>query len=230
MDMKLKILLAYLFITIFFSLSGCTLLCRGNCPKVDYRQQSCQGAVCGVFPKPCPAIDFPGFYPTDYNCLEKLQRLTALRSRGIGVIILGDRLRIILPTDTLFKRDSLETCTPEISDCHLKTLADIAEIIKCISCVPIVISGHTDDVGTKCDRMMHSRAMAQTVAAHLWAQGIPWDRLRVIGRADCDPIGSDGSVFGSTDNRRVEIRLDFSRNYIENCRYNNSYCPDCMNK
>ncbi|MBA2653568.1 MAG: OmpA family protein [Gammaproteobacteria bacterium] len=212
-------------------LQGCTLLCRVNCRTVEHIQRPCPSAPCGVFPRVCPAVKLPGFYRPDFGCIENLQKLTALRQRGIGVIVLGDRLRIILPTDTLFTRDSMEFCAPvDINDCHVSTLADIAEIIKCISCVPVVITGHTDDVGSRPERFRRSRAMAQAVAAHLWAQGVSWDRLRVIGRADCDPIASDMSVFGSTDNRRVEIRLDFSRNYNYNCRYNNVYCPDCVGK
>lgn len=221
--------LLILFFSITLLLEGCSLLCRTSCPRVDYVDLPCRGAPCGIFPKPCPAIKFPGFYRPDFNCLENLQKLTTLRQRGIGVIVLGDRLRIILPTDTVFTRDSMEICGPvDINDCHVSTLANIAEILKCIPCVPIVITGHTDDVGTRSERFRRSRAMAQAVAAHLWAQGVEWDRLRIIGRADCEPIASDLSVFGSTDNRRVEIRVDFSRNYIYNCRYNNSYCPDCI--
>lgn len=227
--MKLSRALSFIFLCLVMLLQGCSLVCRYNCRHVEYVNVPCPGAPCGIFPKPCPAIKFPGFYKADFGCIENLQRLTALRQRGIGVIVLGDRLRIVLPTDTLFTRDSLKYCTRiDINDCHVSTLADIAEIIKCIPCVPVFITGHTDDVGTRSERFRRSNAMAQTVAAHLWAQGVEWDRLRVYGRADCEPIASDYSVFGSTDNRRVEIRLDFSRNYVYNCRYNNNYCPDCI--
>jgi hypothetical protein len=146
----------------------------------------------------------------------------------VGVIVLGDRLRFILSTDKFFVGDTLDSCTPEICECELAALADIATVIKCLPCVPILITGHTDNVGTKQDRLRRSRAITQTIAGALWAQGIEWERMRFIGRADCDQIASDSSVFGSTDNRRVEIRLDFSGNYRYNCRYNNSYCPDCM--
>lgn len=225
-----RMILTFCLSLLLLLTQGCTILCRSNCPSVEHIRRPCP-APCGIFPRPCPAVNFPGFYATDYNCLEKLQRLTALRARGIGVIILGDRLRIILPTDSFFKkRDHLESINQEINDCHVKTLADIAEVLKCIPCVPICVSGHTDDIGTRADRFAISRAFAQTVAAHLWAQGIPWDRLRVVGRGDCDPIASDASVFGSTDNRRVEIRLDFSRNYLCGFRYNNCYCPDGMTR
>ncbi len=209
-------------------LQGCNLLCKVDCPRVDYYENKCPRAPRGIFPAPCPRVNFPGFYRPDFNCIERLRKLTTLRQRGIGIIVLGDRLRFILPTDTIFRSDSIDSCTPDISDCHVSTLAGIGEIIKCIPCVPVVVTGHTDEVGTKQDRFRRSRIMAQVVASHLWAQGVNWDRLRVFGRADCDPIASNMSVFGSTDNRRVEIRLDFSRNYIYNYRYNNVYCPDCV--
>lgn len=208
-------------------IQGCTLLCRVNCTQVEYCRPTCKNSPEGVF-KACPAVKYPGFYAPNFNCIENLRKLTTLRQRGIGVIVLGDRLRFILPTDSVFQRDAIQSCTPDISECFVATLGDIGEIIKCIPCVPVIVTGHTDDIGTKQDRFRRSRVMAEVVASHLWAQGIPWDRLRVIGRGDCDPIASDASVFGSTDNRRIEIRLDFSRNYIYNCRYNNTYCPDCV--
>jgi outer membrane protein OmpA-like peptidoglycan-associated protein len=226
--MRVKNALLLLVVGAVLFLQGCTLLCGVNCRHVDYYQKKCPPAPCGIFPNPCPSVNVPGFYRSDFNCIERLRKLTTIRQRGVGVIVLGDRLRFILPTDTLFGRDSIESCMPDINDCYLTTLAAIGDIIKCIPCVPVVITGHTDDMGTKQDRFRRSRIMAQAVAAHLWAQGVNWDRLRVIGRADCDPIASDLSVFGSTDNRRIEIRLDFSRNYMYNCRYNNVYCPDCV--
>ncbi len=215
--------------SIVLLLQGCSLMCRTHCQKVEYIDQPSNQAPCGIFPKPCPYVRFPGFYRSDFGCLENYRRLSALRQRGIGVIILGDRLRLILPSDCIFTRDSMEFCKDvTINQCHLTTLADIAEIIKCIPCVPVVITGHTDNVGPRFEKLRRSREMARAIAANLWAQGVHWDRLRVSGRADCDPIASDSSVFGSTDNRRVEIRLDFSRNDICNGRYNNAYCPDCL--
>jgi flagellar motor protein MotB len=221
-----------LWISLAFVLPGCSLLCRSDCRLVQYVNWPYRGAPCGVFPRPCPAIRFPGFYRPTFGCFGCLQRFTTLRCRGIGVIILGDRLRLILPADCFFTRESMCCpCAPaEISPCQAASLADIGEIIRCIPGVPVVITGHTDDVGPRPEKFRRSRSMAEAVAAHLWAQGVEWDRLRVIGRADCDPIASDASVFGSTDNRRVEIRLDFSRNYIYNCRYNNAYCPDCLER
>jgi outer membrane protein OmpA-like peptidoglycan-associated protein len=168
-------------------------------------------------------VKIPGYYPTDLDCLGQLKPISVLRSRGVGVIILGHRIRFILPTDTFFDRDYVD-----INECHVSTLAVIAEVIKSLPCAPICITGHVDNVGTCCEKLDKSKKLAETVAAHLWAQGIGWDRLHVIGRGDWDQIASDRTVFGSTDNRRVEIRIDFSGNYQFNCQYNNSYCPDCL--
>jgi outer membrane protein OmpA-like peptidoglycan-associated protein len=220
----------FFFCVILFTLQGCTLLCN-ECRSVEYICTPCKKAPKGTFPRPCPVIKFPGFHKPNFGCLGNLKRFTTLRQRGIGVIVLGDRLRFIIPADSLFTRDSIEVCAPaEISECQVANLANIGEIIRCIPGVPVIITGHTDNVGRRSELYRRSRSMAEAVAAFLWAQGVTSDRLRIIGRADCDPIASDASVFGSTDNRRVEIRLDFSGNYIYNCRYNNVYCPDCVCK
>lgn len=224
--MKFKTYVLIVLVLFYLLLNGCCVVNRRCSSGVDYCKPQC-GVVCrkeqGTFFNVCPSVKTPGYYLTDLNCLEKLKPLWALRSRGVGVIILGNRLRIIIPTDTFFDQENLD-----INECHVNTIAVIAEAIKVLPCTVIDITGHTDNVGTRRDKLRRSCEMAQRVAGHLWAQGIGWDRMTVTGRADCDQISSDGSIFGSSDNRRVEIRLDFSGNYRYNCLMNNNYCPDCV--
>lgn len=223
--MKIRAYFTLLFV-ICLTLQGCCVLNRRCSTGVEYCKPQC-GVICrkeqATYFNVCPSVKTPGYYLSDLNCLERLKPLWALRSRGVGVIVLGNRLRIIIPTDTFFDQQSFD-----INECHVNTIAVIADAIKVLPCTTIYITGHTDNVGTRCEKLHRSCDLAQTVAAHLWAQGIGWDRMCVCGKADCDQISSDGSVFGSADNRRVEIRLDFSGNYRYNCEMNNRYCPDCL--
>lgn len=225
MKLNTAMLFAGLLI-VSFLLKGCCLVNR-KCPNtVDYCQSQC-GMICrndnGSYLNICPSVKTPEYYMPDLNCLEKLKPLWALRLRGVGVIVLGNRLRIIIPTDSFFDQETFD-----INECHVNTIAVIADVIKVLPCTNICITGHTDNVGTRREKCCRSHALAETVAAHLWAQGIGWDRMSVRGSGDCDQISSDGSIFGSADNRRVEIRLDFSGNYRYNCLMNNKYCPDCL--
>jgi outer membrane protein OmpA-like peptidoglycan-associated protein len=223
---RLQLLVIGIVVCLLAMQSGCAVINETKCRNVQYykKQPTIFAKYCtNIFSNPCPTVCVPKFFKSNLDCLEREKRLSALRERGVGVIVLGDRLRFIIPTDTFFDADKVN-----LNDCSLGTIAAIADIIECLPCVPVSISGHTDDVGTKADKLRHSWTLAQTVAAHLWASGINWERMRISGCADCNPIASNNSVFGSTDNRRVEIRLDFSGNCRYNGRYNNRYCPECM--
>lgn len=73
----------------------------------------------------------------------------------------------------------------------------------------ISVEGHTDNVPIHSYRFPSnwelSTARASVVLRYLNAQGIPIERLRVIGYADTVPMGSNETVEGRSANRRVTL-------------------------
>lgn len=125
-----------------------------------------------------------------------------LRLRGVQVVRVGDSTRLILSTDNFFKINSVEL----EPGAHL-TLHLVARLINYCPQGRAIVTGHVDNVFNDTRRENLAAQQARVVAAELWANGIPNSRMLVSGRSNREQIATDRTVFGSGDNRRIEIRL-----------------------
>ena len=71
----------------------------------------------------------------------------------------------------------------------------------------ILIYGHTDDVGNEEDNLQLSLNRANTVKRYLKKHGFDADHMEVIGKGESDPIASNDTEQGRSENRRVEIKV-----------------------
>ena len=67
------------------------------------------------------------------------------------------------------------------------------------------IEGHTDSVGTKVFNQGLSERRASAVSNYLSSNKISADRLNAIGFGENNPIDTNVSASGRSNNRRVEI-------------------------
>lgn len=72
---------------------------------------------------------------------------------------------------------------------------------------PITIEGYTDSHGSAKKNQALSEARAQAVSDFLTAQGVPAERVQVVGKGASSPIASNATTSGRAQNRRVEIVL-----------------------
>lgn len=70
---------------------------------------------------------------------------------------------------------------------------------------PIMIEGHTDNVGPLDYNTTLSQARANAVGDALVARGVPAARIKTKGMAYLEPIASNDTPEGRALNRRVEI-------------------------
>lgn len=70
---------------------------------------------------------------------------------------------------------------------------------------PVIVEGHTDNVGTHEYNMQLSEARATTVADALEARGIPASRITTKRFAYDHPVASNDTPEGQARNRRTEI-------------------------
>lgn len=78
----------------------------------------------------------------------------------------------------------------------------------------VIIEGHTDSLPIKesmdrrySDNMELSFLRAKAVALILEKNGVPLDRISVIGYGDTRPVASNDTPQGRLENRRVEVKL-----------------------
>jgi outer membrane protein OmpA-like peptidoglycan-associated protein len=71
--------------------------------------------------------------------------------------------------------------------------------------VRVVITGHTDNVGTQKSNQTLSLKRAQTVKNWLVKKGIASNRMRTVGRGQNEPLSSNDTDEGRAENRRMEF-------------------------
>ncbi len=79
----------------------------------------------------------------------------------------------------------------------------------------VLIVGHTDSVGSDSYNMQLSQQRADAARAFLVQQGIPSNRIRTAGRGETEPIASNETEAGRSQNRRVEVAIFASAEYRE---------------
>jgi len=67
------------------------------------------------------------------------------------------------------------------------------------------VEGHTDSVGSETYNSGLSTQRAEAVKTYLLAQGVPADRLDVVGRGESSPVADNQTNAGRRRNRRVEL-------------------------
>jgi outer membrane protein OmpA-like peptidoglycan-associated protein len=74
--------------------------------------------------------------------------------------------------------------------------------------VAVVITGHTDNVGSQKYNQVLSLKRAQAVKNWLVEQGIASNRMRTVGRGLNEPVASNETDAGRAENRRIEFYVE----------------------
>jgi outer membrane protein OmpA-like peptidoglycan-associated protein len=72
----------------------------------------------------------------------------------------------------------------------------------------IVISGHTDNVGSDEDNRTLSQKRAQSVKDWLVEKGINAGRMKVVGKGEAEPMATNDTEEGRAQNRRMEFLVE----------------------
>lgn len=118
---------------------------------------------------------------------------------GITVSPVHGGVELRMPQAPLFEFDAA-TMRPA----SVPILNRVAALLK-RSTRPIMVEGHTDNVGTLEYNTTLSQARANAVGDALVARGVPAARIKTKGMAFLEPIASNDTPEGRALNRRVEI-------------------------
>lgn len=123
-----------------------------------------------------------------------------LGDNNVGVVNTGTELQITLPQDLLFSTGSAHLRSDLQSD-----LRAVANNLVDYPNSQVIITGHTDNVGSATSNQTLSQQRAQAVANVLGNSGVANTRLRIVGRGESQPVASNATPSGQAQNRRVEI-------------------------
>jgi outer membrane protein OmpA-like peptidoglycan-associated protein len=130
--------------------------------------------------------------------IEQLQQ--ALAAIGGQLIVLGDKVRIILPSDSLFVKN-----TAKLNYGAEAYLAALLNYLQQFAPICLTITGYTDAMPDRAANKSLSLRRAQTVASFLWAGGMAEQYFSVQGLGQEQAIASNQTLYGRAFNRRVEI-------------------------
>lgn len=123
-----------------------------------------------------------------------------LGNDNVTITNTGDRLIVTLPEDILFATDSAAV-RPNLR----RDLTAVATNLQSYPDSTIQIVGHTDNTGGAAYNQDLSARRANSVADVLMEAGVAFGRIRTFGRGEDQPIASNLTPEGRSQNRRVEI-------------------------
>lgn len=133
-------------------------------------------------------------------------RLTDLYQLENQLVVVEGEQRLI--DDTLGNRIvEFESGSANLTPMGLGILDDMAAALRRIGDKPVLITGHTDNVGNSTANLALSNERAEAVKQYLIGRNINATRLSTTGKGDSDPIASNDNEEGRTRNRRIEFTL-----------------------
>ncbi|KMW60501.1 Outer membrane protein [Candidatus Rhodobacter oscarellae] len=138
-----------------------------------------------------------------YNLDQQAAELQRDLSDGrIQIINNGDHLIVRMPDDILFDIDSAAVKPGLRSD-----LAVLADSLQRYPDSTVQVVGHTDNTGGAAYNQDLSERRAASVSSILIGSGVPAGRINSFGLGENQPIGSNLTVEGRAQNRRVDISI-----------------------
>lgn len=125
-----------------------------------------------------------------------------LRGTGVSVQRDGNNINLIMPGNITFatNRRNLKSDFYEVLD-------SVVLVVKEYNKTTIVVSGHTDSVGSTTYNLKLSEDRARSVADFLANKKVNPARIELIGLGEKHPVASNKTPKGRSLNRRVEITL-----------------------
>ncbi|HEX7186125.1 MAG TPA: OmpA family protein [Thermoanaerobaculia bacterium] len=129
---------------------------------------------------------------------ERLARIPGTTVERVG----EDTLLVHFDSDVLF-----DVGSSSLDSSGRSALTEVADVINEYRKTAVVVQGHTDSTGSEESNQYLSERRARSVEGYLSNQGVDPGRMAAEGYGEGYPVASNGSTWGRTQNRRVDIML-----------------------
>ncbi len=137
-----------------------------------------------------------------YMDVQEAKLRQRLQGTGVSVTRSGNNLILNMPGNVTFASDNAD-----INSGFYAVLDSVVLVFKEYESTMIDVIGHTDSSGSAQYNQLLSERRANSVADYFRSRGVMAQRLLVSGAGEAQPIASNDTASGRTQNRRVEIRL-----------------------
>ena len=137
-----------------------------------------------------------------YMDRQEQQLRENLQGSRVEVDRRGDDILLNMPSGVTFGFDSAELTSEARS-----ALNEVANVVSQYTDTRVNIAGHTDNTGDDAYNQRLSERRAQAVGSYLGQNGVSSARLNTRGYGESQPVASNDTEQGRSQNRRVEITL-----------------------
>jgi outer membrane protein OmpA-like peptidoglycan-associated protein len=135
---------------------------------------------------------------------------------GVTIQRVEEGIAVSFDSGLLFGFDSA-SLRPEARE----NLQKLSKIINRDEDTILMIVGHTDSVGDENYNLGLSERRAQSAANYMISQGLSQNRVQIIGKGEAEPIADNSTETGRQENRRVEVAIYASQEYIDRLKASN---------
>lgn len=135
---------------------------------------------------------------------------------GVTIQRVEEGIAVSFDSGLLFGFDS-SVLRPESRE----NLQKLSKILNRDEDTVLMIVGHTDSTGDENYNMRLSERRAQSAAAYMINQGLSENRFQIEGRGENEPIADNSTEAGQQENRRVEVAIFASPEYVERLQAEN---------
>lgn len=146
-----------------------------------------------------PPVQAPSETPPPPQPSAAEQHEVALTSEGAQLTDQG--LKVTLASaDFASGKTAFEPASPD-------RVQHVAGLLKERDNLRVIVSGYTDNRGSKSANERLSMQRAESVRDYLVTQGVDANRIEVKGMGETDPVATNDTEEGRAQNRRVELRV-----------------------
>jgi outer membrane protein OmpA-like peptidoglycan-associated protein len=142
--------------------------------------------------------------------MDKQREELADDLEGATVERYGEGVLVTFDSGLLFDFDS-----SVVKGAAQSNLTDLANSLRNYPDTEVLIVGHTDSQGSDSYNQGLSERRAAAAKNFLVTQGVPADRVRTEGLGEMEPVASNDTDAGRSQNRRVEVAIFASEEYRE---------------
>lgn len=148
------------------------------------------------------------------NKMDKQARKITEALPGADVERVGEGIRLVLKEDAVRFDVDKSTLTQQAK----LNLDKLIPVFKEYSETNIDIFGYTDSSGRPEYNLNLSKKRANTVKAYLISKGLAGSRIKTTGLGIADPIASNDTAEGKSQNRRVEFAITANQKMAEEAK------------
>jgi outer membrane protein OmpA-like peptidoglycan-associated protein len=138
-----------------------------------------------------------------YMDVQEKKLRDQLAGTGVSVTRNGDNITLNMPGNITFK-----TGSADMNADFFRVLDSVGLVVDEYEKTLVVISGHTDSVGSDQNNQALSQSRAEAVGRYMASKGVVAERMVITGYGESRPIASNETDSGRSQNRRVEITLE----------------------